>query len=104
MQVTAIDNKHAQQSKYTPYLVEIKRSKAHKFLAKDSGETEWTVLASPIHMRQHVKEMQVTAMFRPEMQKFCIDQVFHLSSAEEVNKVPRYSVTVVDHYDEAVIA
>lgn len=30
--------------------------------------------------------------------------MFHLSSAEEVNKVPRYSVTVVDHYDEAVIA
>ena len=50
--------------------MEIKRSEAHKFLAKNIGEAEFTVLNSPIHLRQHVKEMQIMAMFQPEMQKF----------------------------------
>jgi hypothetical protein len=37
------------------------------------------------------------------MQKFVPGQVFHLSSAEEVNKIPRYSVTVADHPEQEII-
>ena len=30
--------------------------------------------------------------------------MFHLQSAEEVNKIPRYSVTVADHPNQEVLA